>query len=90
MSDSKEYKLGTLRLTEAEKEAIAEMVDSDGFRVWKKKVMPNREVQIAGTALSAIDEHGLYTARGMSLENQGQVARIEKIANDYNKHMSED
>ena len=86
MSDTKELKLGTLRLTDAEKEAIAEMVDSDGFKVWKKKVMPNREVKIAGTALSAVDENGLWYAKGMSFENSKQITELENIAREYNKN----
>jgi hypothetical protein len=85
MSDNKTPKLGTLKLTDAEKQAIAEMVETPGFKVWKKKVIPNREVQIAGLALSAIDVNGLYLARGCSSENRRQVESLQKIADDYNK-----
>ena len=85
MSEVKVPKLGTLKLSDAEKEAIAELVDSDGFKVWKRKIMPNREVVIAGTALSAVDEKGLWYAKGMSFENSKQIAELEKIANEYNK-----
>lgn len=84
MGEIKDYKLGSLRLNDAEQQAIAELVDSDGFRVWAKKVMPTREIQIAGTALSALDEHGLYLARGMSLENRKQITLLQDIANKWN------
>jgi len=84
MSDNKTPKLGTLKLTDAEKQAIAEMVETPGFKVWKKKVIPNREIQIAGLALSAIDVNGLYHARGCSSENRRQVESLQKI-DDYNK-----
>lgn len=90
MSDAKVPKLGTLKLSDAEKEVIAELVDSDGFRVWKRKIMPNREVVIAGTALSAIDEQGLWYAKGMSFENSKQIAELEKIANEHNKSNGRD
>jgi hypothetical protein len=86
MSEVKVPKLGTLKLTDAEKEAIAELVESDGFKVWKRKVMPNREVVIAGTALSAVDEKGLWYAKGMSFENSKQIGELEKIAAEYNKN----
>lgn len=85
MSEVKVPKLGTLKLSDAEKEAIAELVETDGFKVWKRKVMPNREVVIAGTALSAVDEKGLWYAKGMSFENSKQITELEKIANEYNK-----
>lgn len=85
MSEVKVPKLGTLKLSDAEKEAIAELVETDGFKVWKRKVMPNREVVIAGTALSAVDEKGLWYAKGMSFENSKQITELEKIAAEYNK-----
>lgn len=91
MSDqTKLLKLGTLKLNEREKQAIAEMVSSDGFKVWKRKVMPNRELQIAGAALNATDERGLFRAKGQSYENGKQVKSLEDIASDWNNNQLEE
>lgn len=86
MSTQNEKKLGTLRLTEGEKQAIAELVVSDGFKVWKKKIMPNREIQIAGACLQAVDEKGLFRAKGMSYENGRALKLLEEIAEAWNKN----
>jgi hypothetical protein len=86
MSTENQKKLGTLRLSEGEKQAIAEMVESDGFKVWKKKVMPNRELQIAGACLQAVDSNGLFRAKGQSYENGKAVKSLEEIAADWNKN----
>lgn len=85
MSDTKNYKLGSLRLSYAEKEAIAEMVETDGFKIWKKKVMPARELQIAGLALNAQDERELFRAKGQSFENGSQIKKLEEIAAQAHK-----
>lgn len=81
----KPQKLGTLKLNEGEKQAIAELVESEGFKVWAQKVIPNRTLVIAGTALAAMDERGLYHARGMAFENSKQVDILAEIAAEYNR-----
>lgn len=83
---SKSDLLGALNLTDSEKQAIAQLVDSDGFKVWKKKVVKSREIKIAGAALSAVDANGLWYAKGMSFENSKQVSILEDIAADYDKN----
>lgn len=94
MSTQNEKKLGTLRLTDGEKKAIALMVDSEGFKIWKKKVMPNRELQIAGACLQAVDQNGLFRAKGQSYENGRAIKALEEIAaawsdNQLNEDASE-
>lgn len=82
--ETKELKLGTLKLSDKEKQAIAEFIQTPGFRVWKKKIMPARELVIAGLALNAQDVNGLFYAKGMSLENSRQISSLEEIAKKYN------
>lgn len=77
--------LGSIKLSDSEKQAIALLVESDGFKVWSKKVVKAREVQIAGTALSAIDENGLWYAKGMSFENSKQISILQQIADEFEK-----
>lgn len=90
MSKDDAKKLGTLILTDDEREAIAEMVDSPGFKVWKKKVMPARELQIAGAALASIEKHDLWYHKGMSFENGKQISNLENLAKKHNEDMGDE
>lgn len=85
-TNKRELKLGSLKLKDSEKEAIAEMVESDGFKAWKNKVMPNRELKIAGAALAANSVEELFRAKGQSYENGKQIVQLEDIARAYNKN----
>ncbi len=86
MSDRKTVpKLGQARLTEAEKQAIAEMVESDGFKVWKKKIVPSREVVIGGMLTNAAQTiEDLWYYKGMSFENGKPIKMLEDTAAKYN------
>lgn len=78
---TKDNKLGTLKLSGAEKAAIASMVDSPGFRVWRQKIMPNREIKIAGTLVNTgQDEKDLWYFKGRSVENEQIVKELLDIA----------
>lgn len=88
---STKKKLGTLRLNEAEKQAIAEMVESDGFKVWKNKVVPARALQISGLVYGMLpSEANMARIQGQGDENSRQVAKLEDIADDWNKKQLEE
>lgn len=90
MGTKQEPKLGKVRLSEAEQEAIAEMVESEGFKVWVKKIVPTREVQIAGTAINAgLTAEDLWYYKGMSFENGKPIKQLKEIAAEYNKNQLE-
>ena len=78
---TKDNKLGTLKLSASETAAIATMVDSPGFRVWSTKIMPNREVKIAGALINTgQDEKDLWYFKGRSVENSDVVNELKSIA----------
>jgi hypothetical protein len=86
MSKNPPKKLGTLNLNEAEKQAIAEMVQSDGFKVWKKKIIPNRSLQIAGLVYGLEpSEANMSKIQGQGYENSKQIKVLEDIADEWNK-----
>lgn len=87
MSENKGEKLRALKLSAAEKEAIAELVESDGFKIWKNKIIPHREVQIALTLVSmGTTDNDLWWNKGMAHENAKQVKILEDIAAQHNKN----
>lgn len=87
MSKKSTNQLGTLpKLSDAEKEAIAELVQTPGFKIWKKKIVPHREVQIALTNISmGQTTEDLWYNKGMVRENKKSLETLEKIAEDFNK-----
>ena len=86
MSERKGVKLGKLRLNEQQKQAIAEMVETDGFRIWERLVVPTREVEIGGLVINtAMDSDQLWYYKGMSYENSRVVKSLRDIADEFNK-----
>lgn len=74
-------KLGTIRLTDAEKVAIAAMVDSPGYKVWTKKILAARELQISGSLINTgSTAEDLWLHKGMSYENSNTPKLLEGIA----------
>ena len=59
-------KIGKIELTDHEREVIAAGVDSEFFKIITRKVIPQREVQLALTLLHAgQDETDLFFYKGM-------------------------
>lgn len=59
-------KIGRIELTDREREIIAEGVNSEFFKILIKKVIPQREIQLALTLLHAgQDTNDLFFYRGM-------------------------
>lgn len=84
-------KLGAVKLNEAQKQAIAEMVETDGFKIWKKKLMPARALQIAGfTYNMEPTSTNMAKLQGQAFENSMQISKIEDIAKAYHAGKSED
>ncbi len=76
-------KLGIIRLTDGEKAAIAAMVESPGFRIWKKKILTARELQISGSLINTgSTSEDLWLHKGMSYENANTTKLLESIAKD--------
>ena len=83
---TKSKKLSSLNLSDKEKQDIAEMVETPGFRVWIKKIVPHREIQIALTNISmGTDEKDLWYNKGMASENGKGPRSLKEIADDWNK-----
>lgn len=81
MSKKPTNKLSSLKLTEEEKTAIAEMVATPGFRIWKDKIIPTREIQIALTNISmGVSENDLWYNKGMIRENSKTLKTLEALA----------
>lgn len=88
---SSNSKLGKVKLNDAQKLAIAEMVETDGFKVWKKVIAPHREIQIALTVIAtALDERQLWQNKGQAIENGKALKDLEEIANEYNANPDKD
>lgn len=76
-------KLGVIKLTDSEKKAIAVMVESPGFRIWKKKILAAREVQICGSLINTgATAEDLWLHKGMSYENSNTPKLLESIAKE--------
>lgn len=92
MSDKNPRKLSSLKLSDKDMEAIAEMVATPGFRVWSKKIVPHREIQIALTNISmGTTEQDLWYNKGMANENPKSVKVLKDIADKFNSgNMDED
>lgn len=59
-------KIGKIELTDHEREVIAAGVDSEFFKILVKKIVPQREVQVALTLLHAgQDDKDLFFYKGM-------------------------
>lgn len=90
MSKTKAKKLGTLKLTDAQREAIAKMVDSDGFKIWEKIIVPTREIEIGGLlSNAAMTQDDLWYYKGMSYQNSQSPKKIREIVDEYNKKQLE-
>jgi hypothetical protein len=81
---AKSQKLGNPNLTDSEKEAIAEMVESAGFKAWLNKVIPARMVQLSATALASPDYNTLLRIQGQAAEIDNQPKKLMEIATEYN------
>ena len=59
-------KIGEIKLTDHEREVIAANVDSEFFKIITKKIIPQREIQLALTLLHAgQDDKDLFFYKGM-------------------------
>ena len=59
-------KIGKIELTDHEREVIAANVDSEFFQIITKRIIPQREVQLALTLLHAgQDDKDLFFYKGM-------------------------
>lgn len=86
MSAKDTTKLKKFKLTDGEKSAIAQLVESDGFKVLAKRIIPQRELQIALTNISMGNtERDLWYNKGMVYENSKLLAMIQDVADEYNK-----
>ena len=62
----KPQKIGEIQLTPHELEVIASNIDSEFFQIITKRIIPQREVQVALTLLhGGVDEKDLYFYKGM-------------------------
>lgn len=85
MSNTTEDRLRKLKLSEDEYIAVLEMVSSEGFNVWRKKIMRVRENEIRSAAINSADMQQLYYFKGMSYENGNQLKDLAKIAKKAEK-----
>lgn len=84
-------KLGIIRLTDDEKGAIAAMVESAGFKVWKKKILTARELQISGSLINTgATVEDLWLHKGMSYENANTTKLLESIAKNVEEKEDEE
>jgi hypothetical protein len=76
-------KLGNIRLNDNERRAIAAMVESPGYKVWKNKILAARELQISGSLINTgATSEDLWLHKGMSYENANTPKLLEGIAKD--------
>lgn len=82
----KDPKLGELKLTETQKEQLAELVESDGWKVLKSIIRPQRQVKYALLTInSAPDTDTVSFYRGASWNNDDLVKSVERVAEEFNK-----
>ncbi len=59
-------KIGEVKLTDHQREVVAQGVDSEFFKILTDVIIPQREVQLALTLLHAgVDDKDLYFYKGM-------------------------
>lgn len=86
MSKETTPKIGTIRFTDREKEAIAVAVESDFFKLLKRKYMPGRVNKIALALLaSGMTERDMHIQQGRAMEAEAFLKEIEKIADEFNR-----
>lgn len=79
-------KIGTIRFTQSEKEAIALGVDSDFFKIIERKFRPQRQTRIGLMLLNmAATPEDIAHYKGRSLELDFIVKELRRIATEFNK-----
>lgn len=86
MSDKKQPKIGDIKLNDAQKQMVAEFVESDMFKLIKNVIRPKRQIRIGQTGIrGAQDESDLFYYKGMLFESDWLPTHLEQVARDYNK-----
>lgn len=82
IAKKEEPKIGEIRLTEAQKIAIAKLIDTPEWEVFEKWFRM-RQTNIATTGITAAtDGESLYFYKGMAHESRQTVQMLRKIRND--------
>lgn len=80
-------KLGKVKYSEEEKHLIAKFVDSEFYKLFKRKIRPKRATQIAVSAVSTgLEEKDLWWFKGMYYENDRFYKHLEDTAEAYHKN----
>jgi hypothetical protein len=79
-------KIGEIRLTDQQKQIIAEGVETEFFKVLARVVRPKRQTRVALLAVNAAqDEKDLWFYKGMSGELDWLIRHMEDVAAKWNK-----
>lgn len=84
-------RIGEIQLTAKQKEIVAEGVESEFFKIIKNIIRPQRQTQIAVTAINAaFDKPEFYMYKGQSKEWDRLVKVLQDEADKFNKEQEEE